>query len=271
MSLQSVFLLIPAIVGFLGVISYMVLAPKSDFYRKQKRFITVLSCFFLFASLSSDTDSKLMLHYTLFEQACALALAPCFISLIKEYDTDKRGGLLFKLCCMIPMIHLVVGIESVYVAGYDNSVRIFIESLTFNGPMFPYLDNNGQIVVYACYTYMFKTFVLVNFVMFAMNMMKYVVNGGFKIKETLAYLFKCSQANVVRVFYLLVLVFFLISIPALILGKGSYVNIPITTFIACVIQTYVIVMITITGFAGRVESQSICGIIKSVRKRRIKG
>ena len=36
MHLQSVFLMIPAIVGFLGVLYYLVLAPKSDFYRKQK-------------------------------------------------------------------------------------------------------------------------------------------------------------------------------------------------------------------------------------------
>jgi hypothetical protein len=270
MRLQSVFLLIPAIVGFLGLLFYMVHAPKSDFFRKQKRFITVLSCFFLFASLSSDLEARMMLHFALFEQTCALALVPCFLSMVNEYDSEKNSGVLFKLCCMIPMIHLVVGIESVYVAGFDESVKIFLESISFSGPMFPYLDNNGQMVVYACYTYIFKTFMLINFLMFAIRMMKHVVGGNFKIKEIFSYMFKGGQANLNHVLYFLELIFFLISIPALVIGKGCYEGIPVTTLLACLVQSYIICMISITGLGGRVEYQSIGGIIRLVKSKSFK-
>lgn len=268
MVLQAVFLLLPAIVGFVGLLSYLVFTPGNDFFRKQKRFIAVLSCFFLFAFLSSNTESKMMLHFILFEQACALAIAPCFVSLINEYGNNKKPGLLFKLCCMLPMIHLVVGVESVYVAGFDNSVNIFMESLTFNGPMFPYLDNNGQIVVYACYTYMFKSFLLVNFLLFAINMMKCVIRGGCKIKSTFAFLFKGGDSSLVPVLYFLTLVFFIITVPALVLGKMSYFDLPILTVAACLILAYAVAMLSIAGLAGCVETQSIKGILNSLRKNK---
>ena len=119
MRLQPLFLLLPAVVGFFWLVAYVIFTPRNDFFRKLKRFVAVLSFFFLFAFLSSYTDSKLMLHFVLFEQVCALALVPSLITLVREYGSTKSTGLLFKLCCMLPMIHLVIGMESVFVAGFE--------------------------------------------------------------------------------------------------------------------------------------------------------
>lgn len=267
MRMQSIMVLIPAVAGFLWLLLYVLLTPKNDFFRKQKRLIALLSFFFLFAYLSSDTESKMMLHFVLFEQACALALAPCFISLIREYGDNRKPGLLFKLCCMVPMIHVVVGVESVYVAGFDNSVRIFIESLSFNGPMFPYLDDNADKVVYACYTYMFKTFLLIGFLLFAINLMSCVINKGCRMKNTVSYLFRGAESELAPVLYFLALILFIIVVPALVLGKECYSNLPVATIFACLILTYLITMLSITGMAGQVESQSVKGIVSFLKTK----
>lgn len=264
--LQSILVLIPGVVGLLWLLAYLIITPRNVFFRKLKRFIALLSLFFVFAFLSSDTESRMLLHFVLFEQVCALALVPCFISFIKEYNNSRAPGLLFKICCMIPMVHLVVGIESVYVAGFEDSLRIYLESLSFQGPMFPYLDNNGQVVVYACYTYIFKSFVLINFLLFAINLMVCIIGDGCKIKETLSFLFKGGEANPVPVLYFLSLIILLISIPALILGKSCYSGMILLTVLVSVILLLDVVAISIVGLAGAVERQSLKGILKSVGK-----
>ena len=235
MRLQPLFLLIPAVVGFFWLVAYMIFTPRNDFFRKLKRFVAVLSFFFLFAFLSSYTDSKLMLHFVLFEQVCALALVPSLITLVREYGSTKSAGLLFKLCCMLPMIHLVIGMESVFVAGFETSVGIYMESLSFSGPMFPFLNNNAQIVFYASYTYMFKTFLLIGFLFFAVNIMTCAINGGCKFRDVAGFLFKGGKCRLVPVIYFLSLIEFLIVFPALVLGKECYSGNVVITAIACVI------------------------------------
>lgn len=267
MALQPMLILIPAIVGLFWLITCSVVKPGNDYYRKFKRFIAVLSFFFLFVALSSDLEFNMMLHFVLFKQVCALAIIPSFISLIKEYGYGKATGLLFKLCCMIPMIHLVVGMECVYVAGFEDSVRIYTESLSFSGPMFPFLDDNGDIVVYACYTYMFKGFVLLDFVLFAVNMMTYMVNKGFRVGDTVGYLFKGGSAKLVHVIYSLTLVMFLILIPGLMLGRSCYYGSIVVTAAASLLLAYLLMVISITGIAGPVEAHSQRGIINSLKKK----
>ena len=268
--LQSIFILVPGVVGLLWLLAYLILTPRNVFFRKLKRFIALLSFFFIFSFLSSDTESRMMLHFVLFEQVCALALVPCFISFITEYGNTKVPGLLFKMCCMVPMIHLVIGIESVYVAGFEDSLRIYLESLSFQGPMFPYMDNNAQMVVYASYTYMFKAFILINFFLFAINMMYCVINGGCKIKETFSFLFGNGEANPVPVLYFLSLVILLISVPVLILGKSCYSGLMLITVLVCIILVWDVFVFSLVGVGGPVETESLKGILKSVREKTFK-
>lgn len=268
MALQPMLILIPAVVGLFWLITCSVMKPGNDYYRKFKRFIAVLSFFFIFVALSSDLDFNMMLHFVLFKQVCALAIIPSFISLIKEYGYGKATGLLFKLCCMVPMIHLVVGIESVYVAGFEDSVRIYTESLSFSGPMFPFLEDNGDIVVYACYTYMFKGFVILEFALFAVNMMTYMVNKGFHVDDTIGFLFKGTSAKLVNVIYFLALVIFLILIPGLMLGRSCYYASIVVTAGASLLLAYLMMVISIAGIAGPVEAQSQRTIMNSLWKKK---
>ena len=118
------FLFVPAIIGFFWLAYYTVSTPRNAYFRKLKRYVAVLSFFFLFAALSSYVNMRLMLHFVLFEQVCALALVPSLVSLTEELGSPNPRGPFFRLCCMLPMIHLVTGIETVFVAGFDTCINI---------------------------------------------------------------------------------------------------------------------------------------------------
>lgn len=265
MHLQSILLLIPSVTGLFWLLAYLVFAPRDIYFRKLKRFIALLSCFFLFAFLSSNTSSRLMLHFVLIEQVCALALVPCFISYIKSFRNTVPEGLFFKLCSFVPFMHLVVGIESVYTAGFENAVRIYLDSFNFVGPMFPFLDDKGQVVFYASFTYMFRAFLLVNFLLFAIEMMSSMIRGESKFKESMAFIFAGHRANLVPVQYYLALVIFLIIVPATVLGKNCYSGNIFITAAACVLTAVALTMMALVGSAGPMEKQSISGILETIR------
>lgn len=264
MRLQPLLILIPGLVGIFCLLAFSLTVPRSTFSRKMRRLIALISCFFLFASLSFNSESKMMLHFVLLEQVCALALVPGFLSFIREYDESKTQSLVFRICCMIPLIHLVMGVESVYVAGFEESVRIYMESLAFVGPMFPYLDKNGQIVFYACYTYMFKAFVLVNFLLFALNMMKCAVGKSFKVSDFISFMFKNGECDHVPVLYYLSLGLFLIVVPVLVLGKSCYSGKIMITVIASLVLMFAVFGISIVSIAGPIGKQSFKTTLLSV-------
>ncbi len=266
MHYQPIFLLLPAIVGFIWLVYYAVSKPRNDYFRKLKRYLAVSSFFFLFAFLSSYTDKRLLLHFVLFEQVCALALVPSLISLAEEFGSPNSRGGYFRLCCMIPLIHLVVGIETVFAAGFETSLGIYLESLSFNGPMFPYLNDNAQIVFYACYTYVFKTYLLLGFLLFAINIMTCAISGTFSISDVAGFLFKGRKSPVAPVLYFLSLIGFLILIPAIVAGKDGYSDSFLLTAVACLVLAYVVMMIALIGVGGPVQVQSIRGILVSARK-----
>lgn len=268
MALQPLLLLIPAVVGFFWLLAFVIFMPRNVFSRKLKRFIAVLSCFFLFASLSSDTDSRLMLHFVLFEQVCAVAIVPSFLSLLEEYGNKCKASLLFRLCCVIPMIHLVLGIESVFVAGFEKSLEIYLESLSFHGPMFPFLENNGQMVFYASYTYMFRTFVLINFLLFAINIMSCAISRKCRISDVIGFMFKGGESYVAPVVYFQTLLILLIIVPAIVLGKECYSGQNVITAIACVLLACLISVISLVCMGGPVTGvSSVKDIVKSVSKK----
>ncbi len=267
MRYQLYFLLLPVIVGYIWLFVYMVRSPRNDYYRKLKRFVAVLSSFFLFAFLSSFTQHKLLLHFVLFEQVCALALVPSLVSLTEEFGAPKPKGLFYRLCCMIPLIHLVLGIETVFVAGFESSVGIYLEAVSFNGPMFPYLNDNAQIVFYASYTYVFKTFLLLGFLFFAIKIMTCAIGGSCSLGNVMGFLFKGRKSQTVPVLYFLSLVGFLIIIPAVVVGKDSYSDKVILTALACIILAYVVMMISLIGAGGPVNPQSLGVIIRSLKNK----
>lgn len=264
MKIQFLFLLVSCIAGFFWLLAYLLFASKGDVFRKMIRFLAVTALFLLFTLLSLDESRRMLLHFTLFKQVCALLMIPYFLIYIKALQGTKPKGVFFTILNIVPYVQLVVGIESVFSIGYENALRILIDSYTFQGPMFPYLDNS-QMVFYASYTYMFKTFLLADFLLFSISLMTCAISGVCRIKDVLSFFFKGKKAPLRPVQFFLALLLFLIIVSALILGKSNFIENVLLAAAGSFAIAVLLSLIAFVGAAGTAERRSISGILRTVR------
>lgn len=265
MNIQSIFLLIPCIAGFFWLFSYLLFATKGVVYRRFAQFLTVTSLFLLFAVLSAKDDAFMLLHFTLFKQVCALLIIPYFIKYIKSLDGERPSGVLYSVLSAAPYIQLVVGIESVFSIGYWNGVSILLDSYTFQGPMFPYLQDRSQMIFYAGYTYMFRAMLLLDFLMFSVYLMRCVISGKCRFSQVAGFFFKRKKAPVKPVQFFIALLLLLLVVSALVLDRSSVMdNLPLL-ITGCIILAVLISLLSFVGTAGTSDYQSIPGILKTVR------
>ncbi len=265
MNIQSIFLLIPCIAGFFWLFSYLLFASKGVVYRRFAQFLTVTSLFLLFAVLSAKDDAFMLLHFTLFKQVCALLIIPYFIKYIKSLDGERPSGVLYSVLSAAPYIQLVVGIESVFSIGYWNGVSILLDSYTFQGPMFPYLQDRSQMIFYAGYTYMFRAMLLLDFLMFSVYLMRCAISGKCRFSQVTGFFFKSKKAPVKPVQFFIALLLLLLVVSALVLDRSSVMdNLPLL-ITGCIILAVLISLLSFVGTAGTSDYQSIPGILKTVR------
>lgn len=265
MNIQSIFLLIPCIAGFFWLFSYLLFASKGVVYRRFAQFLAVTSLFLLFAVLSAKDDAFMLLHFTLFKQVCALLIIPYFIKYIKSLDGERPSGVLYSVLSAAPYIQLVVGIESVFSIGYWNGVSILLDSYTFQGPMFPYLQDRSQMIFYAGYTYMFRAMLLLDFLMFSVYLMRCVISGKCRFSQVAGFFFKRKKAPVKPVQFFIALLLLLLVVSALVLNRSSVMdNLPLL-ITGCIILAVLISLLSFVGTAGTSDYQSIPGILKTVR------
>lgn len=265
MKIQVAFLLLPCVMGFFWLLAYLLFTPKGVVYRKLTRFLSVFSFFILFTILSQNESSRLMLHFVLFKQTCALLMIPTFIAYIKALKGEKPSGLFYVILSAVPYVQLIVGIESVFSVGYENAVRIMIDSFSFQGPMFPYLSNHSEMAFYAGYTYMFKTFLLADFLMFSIGVMSCAISGACDIKTVGSFFFMGKKAPLKPIQYFLSLLLFLIVVAALILGKASFIENPVLSAIGSILITLILSLIAFVGTVGNAQNRSIPGILRTIR------
>ena len=265
MKLQSLPLLLPCVASIFWLLTYLLFTQKGKVYRRITCLFVVFSFFFVFAFLSFDRDSRLLVHYTLFEQVSALFLVPVFMSYIREVQGGKSSWLMLKVIGILPYIHLVVGVETVFAAGFENCLGILIDSYSFHGPMFPYLDDRSQIVFYVCYTFIFKTFLLIDFILFSISLMSCAISGSCSVKDITGFFFKNKKAKLVSVRYFLSMLIFLMVVSALVLGKDAYMDNAILVVVGCVLLVFLLSMLALVCAVGNVERHSIPGILRLVR------
>ena len=265
MKIQSIFLFLPCIASLFWFLFYLLFSSKGAAYRKLAQFLLIVSLFLLFTILSIKDDAFMLMHFTLFKQVCALLMVPYFLKYIKALQGTRPSGVVYNILSVIPYIQLVVGIETVFSVGYENAVGILIDSYTFQGPMFPYLPDRSQMLFYACYTYMFKSMLLANFMLFSVSLMKCAVSGVCNFKQVTGFLFRKKKAPIRPVQYFLALLMFLIVVPALILGRDNTLDTVALTALGSFLVAFFISMIAFVGTAGTSEYQSIPGILKKVR------
>lgn len=266
MKIQSIFLFLPCIASFFWFLSYLLFASKGSINRKLAQFLLVMSLFLLFTILSLKDDAFMLLHFTLFKQVTALLLIPYFIKYIKALQGTRPSGVVYNVLSVAPYVQLVVGIESVFSIGYENAVGVLVDSYTFQGPMFPYLPDHSQMIFYACYTYMFKTLLLANFMLFSVNLMKCAVSGVCNFRQVLGFFFSHRKAPIRPIQFFLALLLFLIIVTALILGRDNSLDTVFLTALGSFLVALFVSLIAFVGAADNIdEYQSISGIMKTVR------
>lgn len=264
MRFQSLLILIPCLAGFFWYLVYLLFAPGNSSFRRYRRFIIFLSLFFLFGFLSADDDSRLLLHFTLFEQVCALCIIPCFISYVNEYN-GRGSGTFLKICSVLPALHLIVGIESVFSAGFEDCLRLFVNPNILHEPGFSFLENRSLVVFYACYTYVFDTFLVANFFLFSINLMTCAMSGTCKPKDVYGFFFRGRRCDILPVQYLLTLILLLIIVPSLLLGRRCYVDSVIMSASACLFLAFFLSMDALAGLGAQQRRQSLRELLKFVR------
>lgn len=264
MKIQAFFLILPCVAGFFWLLAFLLFSSRGDSFRKMTRFMAVLSLFLLFTLLSLNESGRMLVHFTLFKQVCALLIIPFFLTYIYSLEGSKPSGVVFKILSVVPYLQLIVGIESVYSVGYQNALSILIDSYTFQGPMFPYLPDNSQRVFYACYTYIFRAILLADFLLYSVNFMSCAISRKCNIGEMLSFYFKKSKAPLKPVQYFQSLLLFLVVVSALILGKSSYIESVPLAAVGSLAIAFFLSMIAFVGTAGRTERQSISGILRTV-------
>lgn len=265
MKIQSIFLFLPCVASLFWFLFYVLFSSKGAAYRRLAQFLIIVSLFMLFTILSIKDDAFMLLHFTLFKQVSALFMIPYFLKYIKSLDGSRPSGVIYNVLSVIPYIQLVVGIETVFSVGYENAVGILVDSYTFQGPMFPYLADRSQMLFYACYTYMFKTILLADFMLFSVHLMKCAVSGTCSIKQVMGFFFNKRRVPVKPVQFFLALLLFLIVVSALILGRDNSLDTVFLTALGSFLVAFFVSMIAFVGPAGTSERQSIPGILRMLR------
>lgn len=265
MTLQSYLVLTPTVASVFWLLFYLLFASKDTAYRCMKQFLTVTSLFLIFTLLSEKEDAFLLLHFILFKQVCALLMIPYFLKYIKSLQGLKPTGTFYTLLMVAPYVQLIVGIESVFSIGYENAVGIIVDSFTFQGPMFPYLPDNSQKIFYACYTYMFKTVLLADFMLFSINLMKCAVTNECSLKEVFAFFFKKVKAPIKPIQYFVAMLLFLVLVSGLILGKSVSDEKFVLSLIGSILIAVFVSFLALAGTVGKTKYQSIPGILRSVK------
>ena len=265
MKIQTIFLFLPCIASLFWFLFYLLFSSKGAAFRKLSQFLFVTSLFLLFTILSLDNDIFMLMHFTLFKQVCALLMIPYFLKYIKALEGKKPTGIIYNFRNLAPYLQLIIGIQSVFAVGYENAVGILIDSYTFQGPMFPYLPERSQMLFYACYTYMFKALLLLDFMLFSVYLMKSAVSGLYDFKQVWGFFFKHRKSPVQPVQYCMALLLFLIVVPSLILGRDNSLDTVFLTALGSLLVAFFISMIAFTGTSGMVEYQSIQGILRNIR------
>lgn len=265
MNIQSFFLMVPCIAGFFWLIAYLLFARKGIASRKISYFLAFFSFFLLFVLLTIDENRRMYLQLTLFKQVSSLMLIPAFLAYANSLLGRKSTGPVYMILYLLPILHFVVGVVSVYSAGYYDALKILIDSFTFQGPMVPYLDGNDQVLFYVTYTYVYRSFLLFDFLIFSINMMSCAISGVCNINGVLSFFFAGAKAPLRPIQFFLALLLFLIMVPALILGKYSYLNRIPLVIIGSLLIAVIISFIAFVGAAATRGRRSITDILTTVR------
>lgn len=247
MSLEAALLLLPGLVCAFWLFAYIIFSPKGVVFRKATRLYAVLTIYFVFAIFTTKLSGFILLQRILFEQVFALALVPCFVSYNERSLHSKAGGPVYVTCSVIPFFHLSTAMMVVFACGYHKALDVVLLSYGNVGPVSSYLTERIQYVVYICYNYIFKGFLLVEFLYFTTHFMGRAIRSGVSFMDILKFFGGKHKTSVAVVRYFAATIALVIIYGALFIGKKYY---PHSTALLCVAFSLLLISLFLLGFLG---------------------
>lgn len=253
--MEMFLLLLLSAVCLFWMFSYLVFSERTAINKKAENLFFIFSLFFLFSAFANPSAGcRLMLHFTLFAQTTALLITPFLLLYTGSFQPVTKKTALLIVCFIIPAVHLVTGIQSVFVAGYWDALAVMHDVYAHSGPSFGFADNRSLFIFYICVTYVFKSLLIIEFLCFSIYFTSAVIKGAVRPKEVLGYLFSHKKSNSFSIQYTLVFPIVLVTVLSLIKCGGFCYCSVVCMLIATVIF---VVLFSIMAVAGLGDTSSM--------------
>ena len=252
--MQTFLLLLLSAVCLFWMFSYLVFSERTAINKRAENLFFIFALFFAFSAFANPAaNCRLMLHFTIFAQTFALLITPCLLLYTCSFEPVTKKTALFVVCCVIPAIHLITGIQTVFIAGYLDSLDVMRDIYAHSRLSFGFTDNRALFIFYLCVTYVFKSFLVIEFLCFSLYFTSAVIKGTVKPKEVFGYLFSHGKSTSFSIQYTLVFPVVLLIVLSLIkCGGFCYGSLPCMT----VISVLFVILFSIMAIAGLGETNS---------------
>lgn len=253
--MEMFLLLLLSAVCLFWMFSYLVFSERTAINKKAENLFFIFSLFFLFSAFANPSAGcRLMLHFTIFAQTTSLLITPFILLYTGSFQPLYKKTALLVLCFIIPAVHLVTGIQTVYIAGYWDALDVMRDIYAQSSLSFGFSDNRALFIFYLCVTYVFKSYLVVEFLCFSIFFASAVINGSVRPREVLGYLFSHKKSTSFSIQYTLLFPIILITVLSLI-KCGGFCYCSLTCMF--VVTVLFVVLFSIMAVAGLGDAGSM--------------
>lgn len=265
--MQHYFLLLPCLISLFWFLGYLLMSPSSPLHRRLEFFFAVCSLYLFMAFFTyDDFGQRYILHFYSLGQMVSLSITPVLIAYLDHFSKGRKHVVMLNVCWTFPFVHILMCMETVFVAGYVNALPVMHN--IFDGlPPFTSAPDRAMIVFVAAISYVYKAFVMVGVIFFITRMALVFIKGGYSLKDLFMFYFRGGQANTHSVQYSTSLIMILLLVVMVVLGKGDAAGNPWVVLLLCVLASFVLSMIGLVGTVGPDSRQSVKSLLDRLRFR----
>lgn len=265
--MQHYFLLLPCLISLFWFLGYLLMSPSSSLHRRLEFFFAVCSLY-LFAVFFTydDFGQRYILHFYSLGQMVSLFMTPVLIAYLDHFSKGRKHVVMLNVCWTFPFVHILMCMETVFVAGYVNALPVMHN--IFDGlPPFTSAPDRAMIVFVAAISYVYKALVMLGALFFVTKMTTAFIKGGYSLKDLFLFYFRGGQANTLSVQYSTSFIMILLLVIMVVVGKGDVSGNPWVALLLCILASFVLSMIGLVGTVGPDSRQSVKNLLDRLRFR----
>lgn len=173
---------------------------------------------------------------------------------------------MFNICCTLPFVHIMMCMETTFVAGYVNALNV-LNNILLGVPPFTSSPDRSLLVFLACINYVYKSFVITGFIYFVIRMTSVFIGGDRSLKDLFMFYLRGGQASTHVVQYSTSFVMIMLLVILVVFGKGNATGNVWVVLAMCVLACVVLSLIALVGSVGPDSRQSVGGLLDRLRFR----